>query len=100
MRLPALAAAMGGLFLWGAPPAQACHKFAYWGFPWPQRCGPEFKPAPIQKRIYLGPPPIPEARPIDIPIPDMAFTECPAADDDTAGRVMLRAALEGTQHER
>lgn len=98
MRRAALAAALGGLALLGAAPAQACHKFAYWGFPWPQRCGPEFRPAPIQKRIYLGPPPIPMARPTEIPLPDMAFIECPAADEGMAGRVMLRAAIEGMQH--
>jgi hypothetical protein len=97
MRLPAIAAAIGGLSLCGAAPAHACHKFAYWGFPWPQRCGPEFRAADPPKRIYLGPPPIPEARPIEIPLPDMAFTECPAADEDTTGRMKLRALLEAKE---
>jgi hypothetical protein len=91
-RAAALAAAMGGFCLLGAAPAAACHKFAYWGFPWPQRCGPIFKPAPIlPKRIYQPPALLPN----EIPIPSMAFTECPPADEDTTGRVMLRAALEG-----
>lgn len=97
MRRAALAAALGGLLL-GAAPAQAhCHKFAFWRFPWPQRCGPIFKPAPPPRRIYLGPPPIPE-RPAEIPLPSVIFIGCPAADEETAGRVMLRVALEGKQH--
>jgi hypothetical protein len=33
-------------------PAQACHRFARWGYPWPQRCG---LTAPVH-RVSAPPP--------------------------------------------
>lgn len=77
--------------LLGSPAAWACHKFRYWGFPWPQRC-------PVERRMIETPllPPLPPilSRDGDIPLPNLKadWGGCPP---DMKARLLLRAALDG-----
>ena len=84
----------------GAGEAHACHRFARWYYPWPQQCGARAYQQVAYRRTYLGPPPIPPVKVIEIPLPDMTFAPCPPASDEAAGRILLRAALTGEAHDR
>lgn len=33
-------------------PAEACHRFARWNYPWPQRCAGSHAPAPVIDRSW------------------------------------------------
>jgi hypothetical protein len=83
-------------------PARAgCHKFSIWHYPWRQSCwvhSIRYEARPARPARPVTPlPPLKGDR--DIPLPDVAFTPCPAASDEDAGRILLRARL-GESHDR
>jgi len=50
------------LALFSVQPALSCHRYAHWGYPWPQRCGFIRMGAPVQ---------VVQAKRVDPPIPDI-----------------------------
>jgi hypothetical protein len=66
-----------------AQPAQACHKFTRWNFPWPQRCGLIVKP---ERQARLVRPAPPERAPDIVVSPDLL-------DEHDVGLAKLRALL-------
>jgi hypothetical protein len=81
-----------------ATPANACHRFSVWRFPYPQRCGLhvvqlEAPPAPAPEPK----PPEPEA---DIPLPSLENMVFPPDAADEAGQrlkgIGLLRELRGT----
>ena len=74
-----------------AQPAQACKKYSIWRYPYPQHCyGTAHASAPTPSGIV--PLPRPEE---EIPLPGLDFVPASEPDDDTRGRILLRAALGG-----
>jgi hypothetical protein len=76
--------ALATILLVGAAiqPAQACHRFTHWAYPWPQRCGLIAKP---ERQARLAPPRSapPEVREIVV-TPDLL-------DEYNAGIAKLKA---------
>jgi hypothetical protein len=68
--------------------AAACHRYARWYYPWPQRCGAirEMRPQTIRRISPI----------LEIPLPSLTSGDLvePEADEPTRTRVLLRAALE------
>jgi hypothetical protein len=69
-------------------PASACRHYSIWGFRWAQRCSASTpaRAAPV--------PPTSPVRDTDMPLPDLTpvvWGDDP--DEDTRGRLLLRAAL-------
>ena len=31
-------------------PAEACHRYSHWAYPWPQKCGAETDPVPVAEK--------------------------------------------------
>jgi hypothetical protein len=84
----------------GAQPANACHRFARWYYPWPQQCGGRVnRVMPVAMRVYRPDIllPLPPAKDADaeIPLPDLDFKVCGDPDERTAGLLLLRAKMEG-----
>ena len=81
-------------------PAEACHRFSVWHYPWAQRCGVIPKTVPkigIDKQT-----PLRVARNLatttswpEIPLPSLLTIDWgQPADDDARGRLELKALLE------
>lgn len=72
--------------LWPLP-AHACHLYSVWHYPFRQRC-----PAPPAPHPRPHRPPSPAS----IPLPALAGIDWgQPPDDETLGRLMLRAKMEG-----
>ena len=77
-------------------PAEACHRFSVWKYPWAQRCGVIPKTVP---KIGIGKqPPLRGARNLarpELPLPSRLTIDWgQTADDDARGRMELKALLE------
>jgi hypothetical protein len=76
------------LMLATVAPASACRHYSIWGFPWAQRCSVS---TPIRA---LSVTPTPPVRDTDMPLPSLTpVVWGDAPDEDTRGRLLLRAAL-------
>jgi hypothetical protein len=60
-----------------AGPADACHRFSIWHFPWPQRCS---APKPVEAKA-----PAPDGA---IPLPDLTPITGETPNDETRARLM------------
>ena len=70
-----------------AQPAQACHRFTRWHFPWPQRCGALIVKHERQARLVLPTPPVEDrAAPNIVILPELL-------DEHDVGIAKLRALL-------
>ena len=54
-----------------ATPADACHIFKHWAFPFPQRCGVQVRP--MRAAASIPSRGAPQARPPSFIVPDMTF---------------------------
>lgn len=98
------------LFVFSAQPAAACHIFARWHYPWPQRCAPKrhealcvrhealhvYVPAdelPPPRAAALQPVSVPADEPLPLPALSLADVIGVEADEATRGRLMLHAIL-------
>jgi hypothetical protein len=79
-----------------ATPAEACHRFSVWKYPWPQRCG--LAPTTIARHAARRAAPkliFPPSQEVAIPLPTLEAIDWGAvADDDARGRLELKAILE------
>lgn len=86
--MKAIGLALALIVAGGASPAEACHRFSVWKYPWPQQCAAAVPNFPILSRISgkrPSPIPLPALEPIDWGQP---------ADDEARARIELRALLE------
>jgi hypothetical protein len=68
-------------------PASACRHYSIWGFPWAQRCSVS---TPVRAVPVTPTPPVDT----DMPLPDLtAVIWGDDPNEDTRGRLLLRAAL-------
>ena len=72
-------------------PAQACRHYSRWYYPYPQHCYGLAARAPATPAV------LPPKRNDDIPLPGLDFVPVDEPDDETRGRILLRAALGGRQ---
>jgi len=80
----------GSILLIATMPLSArCHHYRYWAFKFPQSCSS----IALAHPILLFPP----KRNDDIPLPGLDFVPVDEPDDETRGRILLRAALGGRQ---
>jgi len=80
----------GSMLLIATMPLSArCHHYRYWAFKFPQSCSS----IALAHPILLFPP----KRNDDIPLPGLDFVPVDEPDDETRGRILLRAALGGRQ---
>ena len=89
------------LALFSVQPALSCHRYAHWGYPWPQRCGAPIQPTRVATMTVIP----------DIPVPavvTLPLTNEQAAtltDDEQrqmgldALRPLLDALVNGEQRE-
>lgn len=79
----------------------ACHKFTIWNFPWRQSC-PAFHRmtalAPLPAPVLFKRAPAP--REPEFPLPDLNFVPCDPAPEMMAGRLILKATLQGATNGR
>ena len=76
------------LMLAAVAPASACRHYSIWGFPWAQRCSVS---TPVRAVPVTPTPPV---RDTDMPLPDLTpVVWGDDRDEDTRGRLLLRAAL-------
>ncbi len=84
--------------LLSASPAEACHHYTHWAYPWPQRCGGGLERHAAFKVIPEGPtaePVVVKAPEPDMPLPTMDATWAAAPPDpETEGRLKLRGYFE------
>jgi hypothetical protein len=77
-----------------AAPAEACHRFARWHYPWPQRCGVQRHVAGLVTPVsFEAPLPAPRPDAAEFPLPDMAGIWDAAADDETRARLIAIVKL-------
>ena len=67
-------------------PAQACHKFTRWNFPWPQRCGAPVKHERQTRLVLTAPSEDRTAAPDIVIVPELL-------DEHDVGIAKLRALL-------
>lgn len=83
------AAIVATVILTSNPAWAGCHRFSIWHYPWRQTC----RVTPIIPVAFEAP--LPEPRPIEIPIPSLTDIDWGSPpDDDTRGRLMLRTTLQ------
>jgi len=75
-----------------ATPADACHVYRVWHFPKPQKCFTALAPAPLRQRARTVPS---ERIVIDIPLPEVKWSDCPQGDERLQGIAKLRGLEDG-----
>ena len=77
-------------------PAEACHRYSHWAYPWPQKCGPETAPpsAPEKPRVAKRENRF-KASHIIVPTVPARASDSPSAADLDRLRAALIRKLEG-----
>ena len=89
MRVAEMRLAFALILIATVTPADACHRFAIWKYPFPQRCSVAKAP------VY----PLPPIKAPDMPLPNVGFDDPPDADGEQGERLKalgLMRQLKGT----